>query len=1399
MGVVYEGEQAAPHRRVAIKTAHSWLRSPGVAERFAFEMQALASLRHRSIPRLYEVREVGGTTWMVMELVRGTPLDRHVATLSRAERLALLLEVMEGVSHAHEAGIVHRDLKPQNILVADGQPRILDFGLALSLDAGALEGSDGVVGTLAYMAPEQLDVQAVCDQRVDVYALGVLVYHLLKGNLPVAFPLGSGATTVAAVRRAKLSAPAPRGLGEDLDAIVGKAMATAPGDRYPSVAALADDVRRALRSEPVHARPATLGYRLRKWHGRHRVLVRGVALTLVSIAAVLGLVLLWDAVGAERARAEHEASATLRLAQLEARMHTLDAADEGPRADALFTFFAGMSENLGTHALHEAWMHAGERQHARGQSDEERDAYGNAYATAVDVDERAEALGRLAVTFVNAGSYSRVDRVLARLDALGVADDTSTRRLRYDASVTRRDLGAAQALGVGQPTAPLLTALAGAQPLGLVAAVGFPLPPTSGPARLAIVTQGERTISVFGRAPEGLRRLSTTRVPDDMVFNRHFPRGLGGARVWLAAAASGGRTGLWELLGVDSPKPSIVARAAFAHDGLNEAKLVSDTPPMVVFGAAGSARTVDVWRDGQLWTAPQDVVGGASDTNAIVVGDFDGDGRTEVVMGFGPWQTYELRVLRPEADGTLSLLARRRFGTSVQLAALPQANGPPLIAVTKSDRYPNATLFGPDAPFGERAGVHVLRWTGQALASVAFTPYPEPLAPDVSPYLLLAGDLDGDGLTDLVFGALDRQQEVCVLYRQVAPLVFEPALLAGLAPLTLANLDDDAADELVVRLTDDGQRGWVLGMAGATQALPVLPDSPPPPPMQPPAMADATLADAWRRAEDLRAIGLDGRAADGLTQAARLATMPVVAAAFFVHAGEIERARDQPVLAASAYEAALAQLPTRVARRGAAESQLAAHELAAASAHYRVLAQGDDELAVMARAALAWLEPLVQSARARVVIDLRPLPASWHVHAPGSFARALGGPGVLIDTTSQEGDLAVLPVRYDGGQLVLEAALVLEHLEIGGGLTIALRRAGESQPLVLLEVWGSGGGDAITRFAGCGPWDAQLAPLDAVERPITAPVDPLTLRVDLLPSPGAASSRCDVTRVGAAQPLVQRHYPVTPLGPGDYEVVVRARGERAWTAASRIRLRLERLTIDGLTPRVVAPSALDAAHRLAFDGDAAAARQAYEALPEARVAALRMDLWLGDSGAAAADVAAIGEGWLGDLPEAQQLIRTDAVRLAPLLAKADPDRFARAFERAWSVALRYLDDPDTQALLRTPTVLALAGHSPAELALVRAAVRLALRSGEAARALGLAERALTTQAAQPSADAADALVELELLAAAAADTLGQEQRARQHLDRWRALVPSSDLATETLQYQPDVGALSRYLAAENRK
>jgi tetratricopeptide (TPR) repeat protein len=325
MGAVYQAEQDQPRRLVALKVIKSSLSSPSLLRRFEQESEALARLHHPGIAQVYDAGTADSGTgvqpFFAMEFIAGgQPVTEYAEAhhLNTQQRLELMVEICDAVQHAHQRGIIHRDLKPANILVDEhGHPKILDFGVARVTDSDtqATRQTDlgQLIGTLSYMSPEQALADPLeLDTRSDVYALGVILYELLAGKLPYTLSkkLHEAVSTIREQDPAALSSVSRLYRG-DLETVVAKAMEKDKARRYGSAAALAADLRRYLKDEPILARPASASYQLYKFARRNRALVAGVAAVFVVLVAGV-VVSTWEAVRARAAerRANSETAAT---------------------------------------------------------------------------------------------------------------------------------------------------------------------------------------------------------------------------------------------------------------------------------------------------------------------------------------------------------------------------------------------------------------------------------------------------------------------------------------------------------------------------------------------------------------------------------------------------------------------------------------------------------------------------------------------------------------------------------------------------------------------------------------------------------------------------------------------------------------------------------------------------------------------------------------------------------------------------------------------------------------------------------------------------------------------------------------------------------------------------------
>ena len=297
-GVVYRARQKSLNRTVALKVIGMghWASTPHL-KRFRQEAEAAARLDHPQIVPIYEIGERDGSCYFSMKFVEGGQLDEMMRRkpLSIRQAAELLVKISRTVQFAHEHGILHRDIKPGNILLdKKGEPHLTDFGLARLVENNStVTNSFDVLGTPSYMSPEQASGQAKeSDVTTDVYALGAVFYQMLTGQPPFA-----GGTTYETIRLVMETEPRhPRlwnsKIDLDLATICLKCLEKNPPKRYPSAEALARDIERWLRHEPIQARPANIFNRGRKWIRRNPT--KAVLVPSLAAIAVLAFTTFWN-------------------------------------------------------------------------------------------------------------------------------------------------------------------------------------------------------------------------------------------------------------------------------------------------------------------------------------------------------------------------------------------------------------------------------------------------------------------------------------------------------------------------------------------------------------------------------------------------------------------------------------------------------------------------------------------------------------------------------------------------------------------------------------------------------------------------------------------------------------------------------------------------------------------------------------------------------------------------------------------------------------------------------------------------------------------------------------------------------------------------------------------------
>jgi eukaryotic-like serine/threonine-protein kinase len=301
MGVVYKARQVKLNRIVALKMVLSAQHAdPRELSRFLGEAQTVAAIRHPHVIQVFDSGEFQGRPYMAMECLEGGSLVARLRNGGKMDPRAaaeLVMKIARGVQAAHDRGIVHRDLKPHNVLLdaappgsppgAWGEPKVTDFGLAKRGGASELTQTGAVMGTPAYMAPEQARGETKnVGPPADIYGLGIILYECLTGTVPF-----TGEDAWSVIRQVVSVEPEPvtrrvTGVPRDLDLICRKCLAKEPADRYDSATALADDLQRFLSGEAIRGPRTDAWYAARKtirrWWRPVAVVVLLVALVVIA-------------------------------------------------------------------------------------------------------------------------------------------------------------------------------------------------------------------------------------------------------------------------------------------------------------------------------------------------------------------------------------------------------------------------------------------------------------------------------------------------------------------------------------------------------------------------------------------------------------------------------------------------------------------------------------------------------------------------------------------------------------------------------------------------------------------------------------------------------------------------------------------------------------------------------------------------------------------------------------------------------------------------------------------------------------------------------------------------------------------------------------------------------------
>ena len=310
MGVVYHARQVRLNREVALKVVRD--ADPKSLLRFLAEAEAIAAIRHPHVVQVFDSGQYDGRPSLAMELCSGGTLAKRLrggAKIPTRAVVELLAKVADGVAAAHAAGIVHRDLKPGNVLFdAAGEPRVADFGLAKRGTGADLTNTQAVMGTPAYMSPEQASGGTkFVGPQADVWALGVILYEALTGAKPFDAP-----DPMAVMLKVMAAEPTgvrsvSREVSRDLELIAQKCLAKEPGERYPTAAELVADLRNWLGGKPISVKPVGTAERAVKWVRRNKVLT-GVTTAVIAVLAASTAVSIGYANRAEQALTARDAA-----------------------------------------------------------------------------------------------------------------------------------------------------------------------------------------------------------------------------------------------------------------------------------------------------------------------------------------------------------------------------------------------------------------------------------------------------------------------------------------------------------------------------------------------------------------------------------------------------------------------------------------------------------------------------------------------------------------------------------------------------------------------------------------------------------------------------------------------------------------------------------------------------------------------------------------------------------------------------------------------------------------------------------------------------------------------------------------------------------------------------------
>ncbi len=1314
MGIVYEALQDHPHRRVALKIIPPGARTDAALSLFRFEVQAVGQINHPGVPQVYEAGQVDGYTYLVMELVHGLPLDEYAARngLGVSQRLNLLARVADAVAVAHREGVLHRDLKPANILVtADGQPKILDFGIATSLLQ--TRSLDMVrAGTPTFMSPEQLQGESV-DERSDVFALGVIGWLLVYGVLP-----HRARVDRLEMWRAKMTPPRSGmmplpGMPPDAERVLRRALSPQVKDRTPSASSFAEDVRAAARLQPLPWGGGGL-YRLSLWRHRHRTSVN-VGLVVAGLTGFVGGMVLMAHGFAEVGRAsrarEHLASAQEALDQ---------AAFDGDweEAEHVFRAYVGAPEHEGTPSVAQAWIdHARRLEHHGGPN--ALGTWGVAYGVATEPARRAEALDSLARAFSERWmSQSLVQLHRSHGDEL----DPSLRADVVLAHVAERLVADALALApADHPDRPILRELSGMTDLGTFGRGATLIDLDGDDERELIVTSEEPYLRVWNLTPrvELWRNIQAPGPQEKMwsellvtiderlfAVSRHRTTGRSALWRWRGERDDG-----WDLvaeLGGGTPQVAFHGQVGGRDPALYVLFAYPERVLLEIDPDTGEVRKPAPWLD----ALDSDYMDG-------FIGDVDLDGETELVLGMGHWTAYDVRILGGGPGPELTLQSAHFLGPVYGVEPVQIEGGSTRILASKVNAYEDLRVFSQAQPYGQPPGLFLMDVVGGELDPVTRLPVPavDRDGPAVEIRAPVPLDIDGDGVGEQVWNITDvgHHGDIWLVtgLDGDAPREF---VLQGLRALTAGDLDGDGDEELVV--ADEDWRLWVLGMGddqvaafgGHQTDVGWLRD----------ALREVSDGQGIGRALELAELGLPSSAAQALSLLASRSKaedqyrMQLAAGRIWENLGEHEEAEHAYRVAADIDEGPEPR-----------EGLIRAHTEQAEMMEARSLVS---HLPAERRGAWSWLSAL-------------PLQKPVELFPHGSAAAAAGGPvewalreaGLVWSTEDGgwhamlPGDLGVLmerPVRWVGPWLDLDLSAVFERVEQGTGVYVELVDEAGSR-VAGIGVLASGGGAATRIHTYCGgSFSEMLEPIGGVGYP------PGRLGLRMVVTGHDQPVRCQQT--GPDGTTVMSKNPVI-IPRGDYTLRVSAPLERNRPARMITEVSQLSLKVGGL--ELLPIGASSAGERVILSPQ----RLGHVVPP------VQERIWLATHDYPAGMTQAIRLlHEMGDNHKLSWLLRRELDLTAPLAAEVLGEDFAQWYAETWLEAVRQYphDDRAADAVSR-PEMAYLRATSGAQARVMIHRAEVMLDRGYALKAQQIAD---------------DVVIHAPL-----ADPMGREAVARAHL------------------------------------